>query len=206
MRYLTRAAVGIGLTVAVSRLAFSEPPPALEPRDVSVIIAALSRAPGDKASLASVRWYAEVAHGKTLQVPVGSAATSLGPWSDNGALLASEDELSARDCAPLSESPRKAATALLAEFGDKLPPVLHAYALMQDGKSAAAAAQLTPFIEAQLPGSCPSEHPMYSSRRVARMSMALRCLERAEPGRDHAKLKLLLERATVCGFNNHAVG
>ena len=85
--------------------------------------------------------------------------------------------------------------------------MLHAYALLQEGKGeAAAAAQLTGFIEAQLPGSCPSEHPMYSSRRVSRMSTALRCLERAAPGRDHGKLKLLLERATVCGFNNHAVG
>jgi hypothetical protein len=156
--------------------------------------------------LATVRWYAEVSHGKTLQVPVGSGATVLGPWGDNGALLAAEAELGARDCAPLSEVTKKASSALLLEFGDSLALVLHAYALMQEGKAEPAAAQLTTFIEQQLPGACPSEHPMYSSRRVARMSTALRCLERAAPARDLSKQKRLLERATVCGFNNHAVG
>jgi len=201
MKSLFGALVVLGLSIAL--LARAEPPPAMERRELSKIIAALKT----KAALASVRFYAEVLGAKELQAPVGSTLDTLGPWSDDGALLGAEQLIDRAACGPLAPAQLKVASALLTEYGDVLSPSLRAYTLGQQGKTAEASDGFAAFIDAQTPGvGCPGEHPMYSYRRVARIGFALRCVKAFPPARDVSKLEKALKRAEQCAKNNTAVG
>ena len=92
MRSLLVAAAVLGLAIAAlaSSSVFAGPPPESGPRDVKLIIEALKKKPAMKGELASVRFLSEVLGETTLDVPVGSSPETLGPWSDNVALLRSE--------------------------------------------------------------------------------------------------------------------
>lgn len=206
MRSPVIAALVVVFSLAVLvRSSRAEPPPMTEPRSVKDVLAALKASKADAATLSSVRWYAEVTHETTLQAPVGSPMTTLGPWSDNGPALAAESALG--NCAPLAEADAKAAAALLKEFGAALPPALRGVALAQAGKVDEAAALYREATLSMLPeGACPGEHPMYSHRRAGRMARQLSCLERWQPKGDHAAVKKAVERAKQCAANNHAVG
>jgi hypothetical protein len=208
MRSLFVAVVVLGLAVALlSRSVLAEPPPAMEPRDVTKILAALEAKPGLKAELASVRFYAEVLGQRSLQAPVGSSLETLGPWSDNGALLGAEGLIAGRQCSALTAEQLTTASAILKESGDAMPVTLTAYTLAQQGKKSEAASLFSKFIDDQLPGGpCPSEHPMYSHRRVGRISFALQCLKVLAPSRDVAAQEKRLQRSQQCARNNHAVG
>jgi hypothetical protein len=184
----------------------AEPPPAMEPRKVTDILAALKKTKAPPDILSSVRWYADVAHGETLQVPVGSSPQTLGAWSDNGALLASER--ASGTCEPLGAAESKAAQALATEFGTGLPASLRGVALADAGKATEAVKVFTELGRSMFPdeAGCPGEHPMYSHRRVERLSRVRACVQRWAPKADHASVEKLLERAKSCAANNHAVG
>ena len=78
---------------------------------------------------------------------------------------------------------------------------------IEQGKGDEAAAVFIKIIEGAMPSAnCPGEHPMYSGRRVSKMTMALACVARAAPKKDRAQLEKLLEKARSCAANNHAVG
>ena len=63
------------------------------------------------------------------------------------------------------------------------------------------------FIDKEMPaGACPGEHPMYSYRRIGRLSCALQCLKVFAPGRDVSSQENRLKRAEGCANANHAVG
>ncbi len=201
------AAVFVLLTLARANFARAEPPPAMEPRKLAAIVEALKKDPKLKPQLASVRFYGEVFRGETVMAPIGSPLTTLGPWSDDGALLLSESAISASACGPLGAAEKKAAVALLGEYGAALAPSLRGYALLEQGKADDAATLFAKLIDDALSdGACPGEHPMYSHRRVAKMTMALRCLERAAPAKSRAPQEKRIERARSCATNNHAVG
>jgi hypothetical protein len=207
MRSLLFAVAVLGLAVALlSRSVWAEPPPAMEPRDLKKIAEALKKKPALKAQLASVRFAGEVLGIKTLEVPVGSSLETLGPWSDNRALLNAEAALDSRQCGALTAAELKAASAILTDSAEALPVTLRAYTLGQQGKSAEAADLFATFIEQQLPGGCPGEHPMYSERRTSRISFALKCLKVYAPKRDTAPQEKALERAKDCTSRNTAVG
>lgn len=206
MRNLVVGVLVMAFAVLVlARSSRAEPPPAMEPRKVADVLAALKATKAPAPTLSAVRWFAEVAHGATVDAPIGSPLHTLGPWSDNGPLLDAENALG--DCAPLKEADAKAAAALLAEFGAALPPALRGMALAQAGKVDEAAALYRETTLAMLPaGACPGEHPMYSHRRASRMQRQAACLERWQPKGDHAAVKKAVERAKACAANNHAVG
>lgn len=208
MRSLLAAAVVLALSIALlSRSVSAEPPPAMEPRDLSKIAAALKAKPALKAELAAVRFYGEVLGQRSLEAPVGSALETLGPWSDNGALLGSEGLIGARQCTALTAEQLATATAILKDAGDAMPVTLRAYTLGQQGKKSEAANLFAKFIDDQLPGGpCPSEHPMYSYRRASRISFALQCLKVFAPGKDVSAQEQRLQRSQACAKNNHAVG
>ena len=153
-----------------------------------------------------MRFAGEVLGTKSLQAPIGSTLETLGPWSDNGALLGAEQSIASRGCGALSADELKAASALLKEYGEALPQTLRAYTLGQEGKKAEAADQFASFIDQQLPGACQGEHPMYSYRRTSRISFALQCLKAFAPTRDVSAQEKTLQRAQDCAKNNHAVG
>jgi hypothetical protein len=198
--------VGVFAFTVLLRSSRAEPPPPMEPRKVSDILPALkaSKAPADLVS--SVRWYAEIVHGETLQVPVGSPPQSLGAWSDNGALLASEQ--ANPTCAPLGAPEAQAARALLTEYGAALPAPLRGPALAEDGKPAEAVKVYTALAQAAFsqPAGCPGEHPMYSARRVARLERVRACVLRWAPDEAHPAVNEALRRAKACLASNRAVG
>ena len=209
MRSLFAAVVVLGLSgLLLARSVSAEPPPPMEGREVAKIIEGLKKKPALKTELASVRFFAEALGQKSLQVPMGSPLETLGPWGDNGALREAERSIGARECGALSAAEMKAASAILAEYGDALPVTLRAYTLGQQGKKPEAAELFATFIDQQMPDgpSCPSEHPMYSYRRTARISFALNCLTVLAPARDVSKQQKRLQRAQDCSKNNHAVG
>jgi len=207
MRSALAAAAVAAFAVLTLARARAEPPPQMEPRELDPVIAALKKEPKLKTQLASVRFYAEVFGGKSLEAPVGSPLTTLGPWGDDGALLSSEAAIASRSCGPLPAAERKAAVALLGEYAAALSPSLRGYALLEQGKAADAEALFAKLIDDALPaGACPGEHPMYSHRRIALMTMARGCLERAAPGKDRSAYEKRIERAKSCAANNRAVG
>ena len=207
MRSLFLAVAVLGLAVALmSRSVFAGPPPPMESRELKQIVEALKKKPALKTELASVRFAGEVLGTKTLQVPIGSKLDTLGPWSDNGALLGAEQSIASRSCGALNADELKAASALLKEYGVALPQTLRAYTLGQEGKKAEAADQFASFIDQQSPGACESEHPMYSYRRTSRISFALQCLKAFAPTRDVSAQEKTLQRAKDCVKNNNAVG
>ncbi len=202
MRTLLAAvtAVLVGV-VLVARVGFAEPPPPMEQRPVEKVVAALQAKKDRKADLAAVRFNAEVFGATTVSAPVGSPLETLGPWSDNTALL--EAEASMNGCV----APRKSAVALHKEYGDTLPPLLRAYALAADDKKADATKLLVSTLESQaITGACPSEHPMYSHRRSGRLTYMLACIKTLDPKRDLKPLQKHIDRANECATNNHAVG
>jgi hypothetical protein len=206
---LVALAVAVFAVLVLVRGGFAraEPPPPMEERPLSKVIEALQGAKGMKAQLATARFYAEVFGGKTVQAPQGSPLTTLGAWGDDGNLLAAEASLGSRSCGAASAGEKKAALALLGEFGAVLPASLRGYALLEQGKNDEAASIFTDILQGALPsGGCPGEHPMYSHRRVARMSMALACVKRATPKKSVEHLEKLLEKAKSCANDNHAVG
>lgn len=178
----------------------------MENRDVKQVIAALEKQKGRRADLAAVRYFAEVYGGTMISAPVGSPLDSLGAWSDNSALMSAESSLNG--CKDLPPEKQKAASALLAEFGADLPVLLRAGAMAGEGKKKEAAALFVSTLESMAPPStdCPSEHPMYSYRRVGRMKLIIECVKTIEPKRDVTKLDELIKRANFCAANNHAVG
>lgn len=198
------AVLGLSLAVLVSRAVFAEPPPPTAPRELTTILEALKKKPAMKAELASVRFISEVLGEKTLEVPVGSSPETLGPWGDNEALLRSEQLVGS--CNALSPEQLKAAAAILADAKEAMPVTLRAYTLGQQGKKKEAAELFASFIDQQLPGPCPGEHPMYSYRRTTRMKFALQCLKVFAPERKVSAQEKKLERAEACSQNNHTVG
>lgn len=208
MRSLLAAALVLALSVVLlARSVNAEPPPAMETRELAKIAAALKAKPALKAELASVRFYGEVLGQKSLEAPVGSPLETLGPWSDNGALLGSEGLLGDRQCTALTPEQLTVASAILKDSGDAMPVTLRAYTLGQQGKKSEAANLFAKFIDEQLPGGpCPSEHPMYSYRRTSRISFALQCLKVLAPTRDVSAQEKRFQRAQACAANNHAVG
>ncbi len=208
MRSLLVACAVVALWVALlSRNVSAEPPPAMEPREISKIVEALEKKGASKSDLAAVRFYAEVFAQKSMQVPIGSPMDALGPWGDNGGLLGSENQIAARACGALTPKERESASAIYKEYGEAVPLTLRAFTLGQQGKKADAAALFTSFIEKEkTSAACPSEHPMYSYRRTSRLSFALQCLKVFAPGKDVSAQQKILERAESCAANNHAVG
>ncbi len=192
------------VVVVVVRAVHAEPPPPMESRSAAEVLQALEQSKTNSSTLAAVRWYVEVTHGTTLEAPVGSPKTTLGAWSDNGALLAAESALGS--CEPMKKEDAAAALALLKRTGDALPPLLRGVALREKGDATGAERAFVDEARATLPAAgCPSEHPMYSFRRVSRLSVMASCLARWK-AKDAAAVKALLERAKTCAANNHAVG
>lgn len=205
LRSAVASLVAVFVLVAVSRVSRAEPPPPSEQRPVGPILEALVRSKAPPATLASVRWFVEVSHGTHLTVAKGSAPTSLGLWGDNGALLDAEAALGS--CEPLARDDARKAIALYDTFKDALPPSLRAMALAEKGDPAGAAKLSGELIRGSLPAdACPSEHPMYSHRRVGRLERLVACVKRWQPKADHAALEQVLQRARSCAANNHAVG
>lgn len=207
MRSLLAAAVVVALSgLILARASRAEPPQPEEPRKVADIIAAVAKEPGRRSALASLRWYLEVNGQDAITVPAGSPLTTLGQWGDHHAELGAISGLGG--CKPMPEKEKKAALALLEEFGDDLTPPLRAGALAQAGKAPQAVALFTEWATARLPAAgCPSEHPMYSHRRVGLLKTATACVETLDPKSPSlAKLKKLIDRAQSCAANNHAVG
>lgn len=202
---LVAALVALFSLVVLVRSSRAEPPPAMESRQVSEVLAALKKAKADATTISAVRWYAEVLHETELQAPVGSAKTVLGPWGENGPLMAAEGGLG--DCAPAEPADAKTIAALFKEYGDALSPGLRGYALAQAGRVDEAAAIYRQSVTAmKIDGPCPSEHPMYSGRRVGHMNRLLSCLKRWQPKTDWKPIEKTIERAQSCAANNHAVG
>lgn len=193
-------------TVAVlARSVFAGPPPPMEVREVKPVIEALKKAPGRRHDLAALRFYAEVFDGTTVSAPVGSPLETVGAWGDNDALMSSEGAMAG--CAALPAEKQKLASALLKEFGADLPVLLRAYTLAGEGKKSEAKALFVSTYESIAPAKgCPGEHPMYSHRRVGRMTSILACIKAVDPKGDVKKFETLLERANFCAANNHAVG
>ncbi len=197
--------VAVFSLVVLVRSSRAEPPPAMESRQVAEVLAALKKAKADPTTMSGVRWYAEVMHATELQAPIGSAKTELGPWSENGPLMAAESALG--DCAPAEPAEAKAIAALFKEYGNALSPGLRGYALAQAGRvDEAAALYRQSVLGMKVEGSCPSEHPMYSYRRVGHMSRLLSCLKRWQPKADWKPVEKAIEQARSCAANNHAVG
>lgn len=192
--------------VVLGRAVFAEPPPPMEEREVKPVIEALKKAKGRRGDLAAVRFYAEVFDGTTVSAPVGSPLETLGAWGDNGALMSSEGSMAG--CAAPPPEKQKLASALLKEFGNELPVLLRAYTLAGEGKKSEARALFVSTYESIAPPEkgCRSEHPMYSHRRVGRMTAILQCIKTVDPKADVKKFEALLERANFCAANNHAVG
>lgn len=204
MRALLVSAVVVVMGLLLVKVGHAEPPPPMEERPAGEVLKALEQAKAKPRTVAAVRWYVEVAHGKTISAPKGSEKTSLGAWSDNNALLAAESALGS--CEPMKKDDAAAALALLAQYGDSLPTLLRGAALKEKGDAEAAAAAFLDEAQSSLPSTtCPSEHPMYSFRRVSRLTVMTRCLERWQ-AKEAAEVKALLERAKQCAANNHAVG
>ena len=206
---LAAVALAVFVVLALTRANFAraEPPPPMEQRELSKVVEALKGDAALKPQLAAVRFYGEVLGGTTIRAPVGSPLTTLGPWGDNEALLSAEALIEGKGCGPPGAAELKAAGALLTQFGPALSPALRGYTLLHQGKLDEAADIFGKLIDGALPeAGCPGEHPMYSGRRVARMTMALHCLERAAPGKSRAAYEKRLEKARSCVKNNHAVG
>lgn len=202
---LTAIAIVVFAGLVGARGSRAEPPGPTSWRPISEVLAALQAAKADVTTIASVRWYAEVTHGESLKVPVGSPPTTLGEWGENSALSSAEAELG--DCAPLEGAEAKAAAGLLKTHGAALPPGLRGFALAQSGQVTEAAAIYRSMALGALPeGACPSEHPVDSNRRVGRINRLLSCLVRWQPKGDHSAVKKVMERAASCAANNHAVG
>ena len=204
MRSFLGAAVVVILSVLlVARSSGAEPPPPSETKELKPAIEALKNKPSARAALASARWYVEVLGGETVSVYVGGTPETVA----FGAIVPAESEIAGRDCGPLTPKELKAASAILAEFGEQLPLTLRAYTLGSQGKKDEGAQLFASWVEGQMPlGACPGEHPSTSARRIAQMSFGLRCVEKFSPRRDVTKLKLLIKRAEECANTNHAVG
>ena len=203
MRSLFAALVVLALSVALlSRAVLAEAPLPTEEREVSPLLAALRKKPELKARLAALRFYVEVGGGTSLRVPEGSAAEEA-----DGALGAAEQSLNAAQCREITPAQLKAASALLAEYGEVLPVTLRAWTLGHQGKKAQAADLLAAVIDQQLPaGKCPSEHPTNSYARLARSALVLACLQSFAPKRDVKKQQAVLERSEACARDNSAEG
>jgi hypothetical protein len=199
------AACGLAIvsTALLVRSSHAEPPPQLETRDAKEVLKALLSSKADRTVVASVRWFVEVAHGEQLEAPVGGAMTEIGAWGDH--VLLAESTLGT--CEPLSAADAATASKLLTEYGTALPPLLRGYALSQQRDLSRAQSLFTSEAKASLPStSCPSEHPMYSHRRIDRLGLILGCLKRWSPKGNHSAIEKLIERARSCAANNHAVG
>lgn len=198
--------VAVFAVLIIGRSVFAEPPPPMEEREVKPVIEALKKAKGRRSDLAAVRFYAEVFDGTTLSAPVGAPLETLGAWGDNDALMSAEASLSG--CVDLPPEKQKLASALLKEFGTDLPVLLRAYTLSGEGKKKEAKELFVSTYESIAPakGACPGEHPMYSNRRIGRMTVILQCIKTVDPKTDLKKFEALMERANFCAANNHAVG
>ena len=196
------AVFGVVLLRGVSR---AEPPPAMESRPIAQVTDALKKTPALRSELATVRFAAEVFDEATVSAPIGSALTTLGPWSDNGPLLKLEGRLSPAELSPLK---KKAASALLKEFGASLPLSLRAFTLAQEGKKKESLATWLEFAKQQTitSATCPSEHPMYSARRASRLESVLTNAAPLASDAELAPVKKALERAKACWSTNMAVG
>lgn len=201
---LLAALVAVFSLVVLVRSSRAEPPPAMESRPVADVLAALKKSNAGPTTISAVRWYAEVLHETTLQAPVGSAKTELGAWSENGPLQAAENALG--DCAPAEAAEAKTIAALFKEYGAALSPGLRGYALAQAGRVDEAVALYRQSVLGLKVEACPSEHPMYSHRRVGQMNRLLSCLKRWQPEGDWKPVEKAIERAKTCAANNHAVG
>lgn len=205
LRSSVASLVAVFVVVVLSRSSRAGPPPPSESRPVGPILEALVRSKADASTLATVRWFIEVPHGTHLTVAQGSAPTSLGLWGDNGALLDAEAALGS--CEPLAPGDAKKAIALHDTFKDALPPSLRAVALAEKGDPLGAAKLSGELIRSSLTAEgCPSEHPMYSHRRVGRLERLVSCVKRWQPQADHAAIERVLQRARRCALDNHAVG
>lgn len=204
MRSLVAALAVVVLTIgllASSSLAGPQPTP--EKRDLQPLIDALKKS-GSKDALAAARWYAEVLGGTFVMARPGSPPE----FAALAAVDAAEQAIDARGCELLEPAGQKAASALLAEFGPKLPPHLRAYTLGGEGKRDEAASQLATWVELQFPGGreCPGEHPSSSARRIWKISFGLKCIRKLAPKRDVTRLERLLDAAEGCARTNTAVG
>ncbi len=197
MRSLVAAFVVLGLAAALlARSVSAGPPMAMPARDLQEAIASFQKQPGAKTSLASARFLAEVFGARTLE------------GQDQTGLFGAEAAISQRSCGALTPVERKAANALLKEFGDVLPVTLRAYTLGQLGKTKESADLFATFIDQQLPAGpdCPSEHPAVGGMRTWRMDLALQCVRVIAPARDVSKQVRQLERARKCVQTDNAVG
>lgn len=200
---LAAAAVLLLSVLLLARSSVAEPPPPSQTQELGPVIAALQKAPGSKAALASARWFVEVLGGKSVSVYVGASPEQVA----FGAVGPAQAAISARECGPLTAPELKAASGVLKEFGEQLPLTLRAYTLGNEGKKDQAAELFASWVESQLPlGPCPGEHPSTSGRRISQMSFGLQCVEKFSPKRDVTRLRKLLDRARECAMNNHAVG
>lgn len=206
MRVLLAAVSALIIGVAlVANTGFAEPPPAMESRPIEKVIAALKTEKDRRSDLAALRFYADVFGGETVSAPVGSALNRLGAWGDNSALMSAENALNG--CKPLEPEAQKKASAIVKEFGNELPVLLRAYAIAGEGRQKDASALFVSTLEGmRVSKECPREHPMYSNRRIGRMTLILECVKTLEPTRDVKELGVLIDQARKCALNNHAVG
>ena len=201
---LAAVSVVVLASLVLARTVLAEPPPQTETRDIKKVLEALGKVKERTRDYAALRFYAEVFGGDSVSAPVGSPMDTVGTWGDEALLL---PEGSLGSCEGVGEEGKKAAARLVKEYGDTLAPQLRAYTLGLEGKNKAAADLFALSVEAMAPGkSCPGEHPMYSGRRVGRMTRLLGCIQRLDPKRDVSKLKKLVDQAQQCLENNHAVG
>lgn len=201
--FLVATGVAVVSVLLLVRSSHAEPPPQLETRDAKKVLEALQKDKRNPRVTAAVRWYVEVAHQETIDAPVGSEMTAVGAWGD--AELYAEGTLGS--CAPLSAADAAAAAKVLADFPSAMPPLLKGYTLKQQGHLALAETIFSNEAKASLPAKgCPSEHPMYSHRRVSRLTLILECLKTWSPKGDHSTTVKAIERAKSCAANNHAVG
>lgn len=206
MRALFGAVAVLTVSVLVlSRAVFARDSLPEELRSTEVIIAALQKLPKARGELATVRFYAEVLGGKSLRVWPSMDSSDTG---NSNALPIIEQEIDKRACAALGAPELAAAVDLSKEYGETLPAVLRAYTLGHQGKTKEAATMLASYLDgvAPLKGECRGIHPDDAQEAIARVSVAVRCLEVFTPKKDLSKQRKQLQKVMGCALNSNVVG
>ena len=153
-----------------------------------------------KSDVATVRFYAEVFDGKTIELVMGDLANA----GFTGQHIT--DAVRATNCGPLKEPQLKAATALAAEYGDALPGYLRGYTLGQQGKAEEAGKLLMPVLEEMQPlDRCVAFHPDDAGRHANRFVTWSQCLQKLVPQHDAKKLEALEKKVMACQLESAGV-
>lgn len=193
---LGAVAVVVLAVLLLARTVSAGPPMVRPPRPMSEVIAEARKRPAAKAQWAGARFCLEV-----------FGITSLEGNASPEAMV--EQQLDQRSCGALTPAELKAATALLTEFGNELPPTMRAHTLAQQGKGEEAADVLAGFIDqltSPIAKACPAEHPDTSGARMRRVGTALRCMKVYAPKRDLSPQLQRAGEARMCVKTNNTVG